>query len=154
MVKRRDIVKKRLEQGRSRPTPSEIGTMDEELQVAWKYLGYDPPFHTRRTLDQFGYPNLSDTRARDDDQMLYKMTMMTEHSAQERIEMKSDEKIRGNKASGDSTDAKDEDAILQASKDDYKYLKDGKVLMVDQVWLFICDNCKAYKILLSASPNF
>jgi len=42
--------------------------------VIWQFLGHDPPINCRRTLDQFGYPSLLDTRARDDDQMLYKMT--------------------------------------------------------------------------------
>ena len=42
--------------------------------MIWQFLGHDPPINCRRTLDQFGYPSLLDTRARDDDQMLYKMT--------------------------------------------------------------------------------
>jgi hypothetical protein len=138
MVKRRDIVKDRLIQGRSRPSPESIGTMDLELIVAWKYLGYDPPFHTRRTLDQFGYPNLTDTRARDDDQMLYKMT---KHPPKEKEEKQSqDEKAKN--ASGDTAHEKEDDPNLNLKKDFYKTLKDGKVLMVDQVWLWIVDNCE------------
>ena len=116
MVKRRDIVKRRLNQGRSRPFPESIGSMDLELIVAWKYVNYDLPFHTRRTLDQFGYPNLADTRARDDDQMLYKMT---KHPPKEK--------------------EKNEES---SKKDFYETLKDGKVLMVDQVWLWIVDTCE------------
>ena len=146
MVKRRDIVKSRLVQGRSRPTPQDIGTMDDELQVAWKYLGYDPPFHTRRTLDQFGYPNLSDTRARDDDQMLYKMT---KHPPQEKETARAcnvNIGENGNVPSG-STKEKDDEAHID-SKDRYKTLKDGKVLMVDQVWLWIVDNGKNFSLLL------
>ena len=139
MVKRRDIVKDRLRQGRSRPTPEKIGTMDLELIVAWKYLGYDPPFHTRRTLDQFGYPNLTDTRARDDDQMLYKMT---KHPSKEREE-KPTHDGRSNRAPGDTTREKEDDTNPSSKEDFYKTLKDGKVLMVDQVWLWIVDNCKS-----------
>jgi hypothetical protein len=72
MIRRRDIVKDRIAQGCSRPTPTEFVRpgMDMEHKVTWRYLSYDPPLNTRRTLDQFGYPNLLDTRARDDDQML------------------------------------------------------------------------------------
>ena len=136
MVKRRHIVKERLTKGRSRPTPENIGTMDLELVVAWKYLGYDPPFHTRRTLDQFGYPNLSDTRARDDDQMLYKMT---KHPPQEKEERPTQDGKPGNAATH-STHEKGDEVNLNLNKDFYKTLKDGKVLMVDQVWLWIVDN--------------
>jgi hypothetical protein len=147
MVKRRDIVKRRLVQGRSRPTPENIGTMDDELQVAWKYLGYDPPFHTRRTLDQFGYPNLSDTRARDDDQMLYKMT---KHPPQEKVDTPTSNGNlggNGNVLSG-STNEKGDEASPDPKMDFYKTLKDGKVLMVDQVWLWIVDSGKNFPPLL------
>lgn len=75
LVKRRALVKQRLKQGRSRPVPQEVAKLDsEEFQVLWQYMGHDPPINIRRTLDQFGYPSLLDTRARDEDQMLYKMT--------------------------------------------------------------------------------
>jgi hypothetical protein len=131
MVKRRDIVKSRLIQGRSRPTPESIGTMDLELIVAWKYLGYDPPFHTRRTLDQFGYPNLSDTRARDDDQMLYKMTKRPPKEKEE----KPTQDGKAKSAPGDPTHEKEDETNPSPKKDFYKTLRDGKVLMVDQVWL-------------------
>ena len=140
MIKRREFIKKRLNQGRARPTPN-IDTSDLELLVAWKYLGYDPPFHTRRTLDQFGYPNLSDTRARDDDQMLYKMTKNFPHER---------EAIPNSKAMPRNEERSNENANLvngeeikrDSKKDPYLIYKDGKVLMVDQVWLWIVDNGK------------
>lgn len=75
LVKRRALVKQRIRQSRSRPVPHQVSRLDsQEFQVLWQYLGHDPPINARRTLDQFGYPGLTDTRARDDDQMLYKMT--------------------------------------------------------------------------------
>ena len=107
--------------------------MDLELIVAWQYLGYDPPFHTRRTLDQFGYPNLSDTRARDDDQMLYKITKNYPQNKEYNAATKDND---GKNSKLDNVD-EDESSL----KDDhYLQVKDGKVLMVDQVWLWVVDN--------------
>lgn len=75
LVKRRTLIKRRIKQGRSRPVPQSVAKLDSlESKVIWQFLGHDPPLNCRRTLDQFGYPSLLDTRARDDDQMLYKMT--------------------------------------------------------------------------------
>jgi len=65
MIRRRNVVKRRLKHGRSRPTPEDIADLESlELRVIWRYLAYDPPFNTRRTLDQYGYPSLQDTYAR------------------------------------------------------------------------------------------
>src|SRR5579863_8357509 len=76
IVKRRALIKRRIRQGRSRPVPLSVAKLQSlEFQAIWQFLGHDPPINCRRTLDQFGYPSLVDTRARDDDQMLYKMSM-------------------------------------------------------------------------------
>src|SRR5271169_1720522 len=73
LVKRRALLKRRIKQGRSRPVPQSVAKLESlEFRVIWQFLGHDPPINCRRTLDQFGYPSLLDTRARDDDQMLYK----------------------------------------------------------------------------------
>ena len=75
LVRRRFIVKERMEQGRVRPIHQYIkDSKSIETKMAWKYLGAEFPFHCRRTLDQYGYPNLRSTEARDDDQMLWKRT--------------------------------------------------------------------------------
>ena len=61
--------------GRTRPVPRDIAELESlESRVIWEYIGHDPPLNARRTLDQYGYPSLRDTYARDDDQMLYKLT--------------------------------------------------------------------------------
>jgi hypothetical protein len=79
LVKRRALIKRRIKQGRSRPVPQSVAKLQSlELRVIWQFLGHDPPINCRRTLDQFGYPSLLDTRARDDDQMLYKMSTSSE----------------------------------------------------------------------------
>ncbi|KAI9782817.1 MAG: hypothetical protein M1839_004568 [Geoglossum umbratile] len=138
LVDRRYLLKKRLSRGRCRPVPEEVSNMDLEHRVTWAFLGHDPPFNCRRTLDQFGYPSLHDTRARDDDQMLYKMTKKRrklhahassppQQSAETDEDVSDDEpqKIRSHK----KVDGEGGDSVGD--------LLDGTVLMVDQLWLWI-----------------
>ncbi|KAK8110679.1 ankyrin repeat protein [Apiospora kogelbergensis] len=75
VIKRRKTIRRRLGLGRARPVPEDIALEESlEMRVTWEFIGHDPPLNTRRTLDQYGYPSLRDTYARDDDQMLYKLT--------------------------------------------------------------------------------
>lgn len=107
----------RLRQGRSRPVPGKISKAHLESKLIWKFLGSEPPIHLRRTLDQFGYPNLRSTAARDDDQMLWKRTRKS-------INLKDE--------IGDS-------ARLESDSSVPDVFEDGKVLMVDQLWLWVLD---------------
>lgn len=138
MVRRRDIIKERIAQGRSRPTPAKVAKLDMEHKVSWRYLSYDPPFNTRRTLDQYGYPNLLDTRARDDDQMLYKMTKVPKYIPEFGCGQENDTMSDSDHETGEAKE--------ERNGASYEHLKDGKVLMVDQVWLWIVDNSK-FKIV-------
>ncbi|TGO22518.1 hypothetical protein BPAE_0164g00050 [Botrytis paeoniae] len=150
LVENRAFVKQRIEQGRSRPVPQQVSKLEsQEIQVLWQYLGHDPPINARRTLDQFGYPSLLDTRARDDDQMLYKMTkerhtkpnVRTNHTADgqsnvaqmRRTAQRNDEKDAVDENSDDSGNPRDSDPMPD---DD---VLDGNVLMVDQLWLWVID---------------
>lgn len=112
VIRRRNLIKQRLEQGRTNPTPSWVS--DEaslELKLTWAFLGHDPPINCRRTLDQYQYPSIHDTRARDDDQVLYKLT-------KERLS-----------ASMNTLSAQtEEDDVLN-----------GNLLMVDQLWIWILE---------------
>lgn len=163
LVKRRDIIKRRVAQGRSRPVPSEVAKEASlESRVIWEYLGYDPPFNCRRTLDQYRYPSLHDTRARDDDQMLYKMT-------KERVYLngkpavaslgpvlRGEERTPTNFEHGDAAGFVDEDEDQEhldsdsESNEDELDAKpeddvlDGNVLMVDQLWLWAADSSKSF----------
>ncbi|THV53682.1 hypothetical protein BGAL_0044g00070 [Botrytis galanthina] len=144
LVKRRALVKKRIDQGRSRPVPQKVSKLaSQEIQVLWQYLGHDPPINARRTLDQFGYPSLLDTTARDDDQMLYKMTkerrpksnVGTNHTADRqsditRMRRPADEKDAVDENNDDSDNPIDSDPMP------YDDVLDGNVLMVDQLWLW------------------
>lgn len=121
LLKRRDLISRRMTQGRVRPVPKDVADAKAlEAKVIWQYLGSEPPFHCRRTLDQFGYPNLRNTKARDDDQILYKRTK--ERSENPTRKMKPPK--QGKKVDKFSPDSQ---------------VADGKVLMVDQLWLWMMD---------------
>ncbi|KAJ5170094.1 Mitochondrial substrate/solute carrier [Penicillium coprophilum] len=130
LIQRRKVVEDRLNQGRSRPVPGRISKASLEAQLIWTYLGCEPPVHFRRTLDQYGYPNLRSTIARDDDQMLWKRT---------RRPARIDEQLK---------------EYLQYAQDDpdneeIGEFMDGNVLMVDQLWLWIVDQ----KTVVTFFPN-
>ncbi|KAL3447367.1 hypothetical protein BJX65DRAFT_308092 [Aspergillus insuetus] len=117
LLQRRKLIEERLRQGRSRPVPDEISQSSLESKLIWKFLGNEPPIHIRRTLDQFGYPNLRSTVARDDDQMLYKRT----------------------RKSVNLHDELGTTNPIQYGLNPQPTFVDGKVLMVDQLWLWIVD---------------
>lgn len=83
-----------------------------------KYLDADPPIHPRRTLDQFYYWTLKDTRTRDRDQVVYRGT------APKR------ELIHRQCVKAGCKNCKE---II---------MKRPRVVMVDQLWMFILDNSK------------
>ncbi|KAF7718922.1 DUF676 domain-containing protein [Penicillium ucsense] len=130
LIQRRKVVEDRLHQGRSRPVPFRIEKSSLESKLIWQYLGCEPPIHFRRTLDQFGYPNLRSTVARDDDQMLWKRT---------RKPAQIDEQLRG------YLDANSDDPEDEGPSE----FMDGNVLMVDQLWLWIVDR----KTIITFFPN-
>ncbi|KXG53451.1 Mitochondrial substrate/solute carrier [Penicillium griseofulvum] len=130
LIQRRKVVEDRLSQGRSRPVPGRISKASLEAQLIWTYLGCEPPVHFRRTLDQYGYPNLRSTIARDDDQMLWKRTRRPA-----RIDEQLKEYLRS---------AQDD-----PENDEMSEFMDGNVLMVDQLWLWIVDQ----KTVVTFFPN-
>ena len=149
LIRRRKLIIDRLSSGRSRPVPELVAKSSSlELQVLWEYLGHDPPINCRRTLDQYEYPSLRDTRSRDDDQMLYKLTKerACERDSQSNLflysqgsgteEMSQESTGPSQHSSGGSTwrerlmgkdinDAEDQNVA------------NGNVLMVDQLWLWV-----------------
>lgn len=129
--------------------PREIAELESaELRMIWEYIGYDPPLNYRRTLDQFAYPSLGDTWARDDDQMLYKLTKDRRSEGNDRkvlnltrrhtagsgrsLTERSTPSSTG-RPDGDTHDTSDEVEDLE------EMIKDGKVLMIDQLWLWAID---------------
>ena len=156
MIRRRNIITRRLKHGRARPVPDDIARLSSlELRVIWEYLGYDPPLNYRRTLDQFGYPSMKDTFARDDDQMLYKLTKHepVQQAAplpglQARPRKNTKVSIHSPVGQGLSTfkdelmGADEDSGIDEPDTDPEEDLKDGNVLMVDQLWLWAIDTSK------------
>lgn len=145
LIRRRQLILERLGRGRAQPTPEDIAKVDSiELQVIWEFLGHDPPINCRRTLDQYGYPSLRDTRARDDDQMLYKLTKERDHMHGEgssNMYAHSSSSRQGSYGSGRSwrertgglgNAPEEPSAEIDADK-----VLNGNVLMVDQMWLWV-----------------
>jgi hypothetical protein len=140
MMKRREIIKQRLLQGRSPPISLKAMRSDVDTKIAWKYLGYDPPFNCSRTLDQYAYPDLRDPRPRDDDQIIYKMTKEWTENGSARRTPRAPRYLQMRDKIGEIFNYKDEEreeySAWQTKFDD---LLDGKVLMVEQLWLWAPD---------------
>lgn len=144
LIRRRDMIIQRLNHGRARPIPEHVSKSDSlELQVIWEYLGHDPPINCRRTLDQYGYPSLRDTRSRDDDQMLYKLTKERVYFPGQQRDLNTQgsssrpgsdgggswrERVGGQVGSDTEGDELKEDVL------------NGNVLMVDQLWLWVLNS--------------
>lgn len=132
----------RLLRGRARPIPESVAKSDSmETQVIWQFLGHDPPINCRRTLDQFGYPSLRDTRGRDDDQMLYKLTKERDCRYGEHRRDLYAHSLNSRSASYGSHGSWKERLIglekEQDSETEDDGIRNGNVLMVDQMWLWV-----------------
>ncbi|KAF5558410.1 hypothetical protein FMEXI_384 [Fusarium mexicanum] len=142
LIRRRELILQRLGHGRARPVPETVAKSDSlESQVIWEFLGHDPPLNCRRTLDQFGYPSLRDTRSRDDDQMLYKLTKERTFAPGlgPGLHGQMSNSSSGSSGSGSrrsktsSQDGEDEEGCEDS-------ILNGNVLMVDQLWLWAIDS--------------
>lgn len=140
---------RRLAHGRARPVPADIANLESlELRMIWEYLGYDPPLNCRRTLDQFGYPSLKDTYARDDDQMLYKLTKEDKPSRfgsaltigeEKSITSLAERYSLGTQLLHQVIEREKEIATSDSDNEAESELRDGNLLMVDQLWLWAID---------------
>ena len=126
--------------------PQNVADLESlELRVMWEYIGFDPPLNCRRTLDQYGYPSLQDTNARDDDQMLYKLTKQNPQPSWNRARVTgipdpslgvAQQSVNSkNPPEGANGDSSDDDTSYEEESD----LRDGNLLMVDQLWLWALD---------------
>ena len=130
MNRRKDIIdlRSRVEddaENRQRGVrPVDLGVLNGECtehKVIWQYLTSATPMHCRRTLDQFGYPSLRRTDARDRDQVLYKYMLDRE---QPMLAARSRPKLK-------------EELMNDAEDDEEETLSPLAVLMVDTLWLWI-----------------
>ena len=149
LIRRRELILQRVGHGRAHPVPDSVAKSDSvEMQVIWEFLGHDPPLNCRRTLDQYGYPSLRDTRSRDDDQMLYKLTkdrMYLSGHQRDLYSHWSSSQAGWDKIDGGSwrqpvldrdNDADDDDCDDDDDRKPEDKVLNGNVLMVDQMWLW------------------
>ncbi|MCJ1293387.1 hypothetical protein MMC34_004941 [Xylographa carneopallida] len=131
---RADVIRKRGDLPHARPIDREIAKGKSiECKLIWQYLHSKWPLHTRRSLDQYGYPALRNTAVRDADQVIYKQTRNP---------------VLPEPTSTKGSSMHNISAILRAARSSgprpnkIKTMSDGaaKVLMVDQLWLFIVDS--------------
>ena len=94
-------------------------------RIIWQALSLDRPLHCRRTLDQYGYPALRNTQVRDDDQILWKRTKLD---------------IKKPSSTPKSLKAFAKASIKASSISDSSPSHIPKVLMVDQLWLWVIDD--------------
>ncbi|KAK7741936.1 hypothetical protein SLS62_010871 [Diatrype stigma] len=153
IIRRRNVIRRRMSHGRARPVPQDIAELESlDCRVIWEYIGHDPPLNARRTLDQYGYPALRDTYARDDDQMLYKLTKermtLLPKDRQDMYSTRNAEDKQPPIISPGSPLAMNADTPLNSDAASYEYesdedlesdILDGNVLMVDQLWLWAID---------------
>lgn len=131
MKLRAAVIEKRRKQGHSHPIDREVVEgRSIENKLIWQYLSSERPIHCRRTLDQYGYPSLRNTAVRDADQILYKRTK-TDKAASSAKDPPKKSWHPGRSSSG----RKDQSAPEDIS---------AKVLMVDQLWLWVIDAGKCF----------
>jgi hypothetical protein len=104
-----------------------------EEKLILEYLHKKPPLHPRRTLDQSYYGTLKDTATRDRDQVVYRATIPVGHDCQENIDK--DDRWRKCK---------------QCQEDSRKV---PRLIMVDQLWLWILDESMSRILLPLLLPN-
>ncbi len=146
MIRRRKLITKRRYHGRAKPVPGWVAEQESlEFKVTWEYIGFDPPLNCRRTLDQFGHHSLRNTNSRDDDQMLYKLTKKDSPSPSLRASDNSSTRSLGGRtilSMKDSCLTLDGGADAEFGVEPGAELKNGHVLMVDQLWLWSVDMSK------------
>jgi hypothetical protein len=129
MQKQSAMIKQRIQQAHARPVIQEV-TKSKSLEhkVIWQYLTSDRPVHCRRTLDQYGYPSLRNTSVRDGDQVLYKRTK-PEVDPQIFKDATTKNKLHTNRSLASRRSG-------TTNTDEFA----ARVLMVDQLWLWIMDS--------------
>ncbi|KAL2266115.1 hypothetical protein VTJ83DRAFT_5467 [Remersonia thermophila] len=145
MIRRRKLISRRRRHGRAKPVPKWVAEQESlELKVIWEYIGFDPPLNCRRTLDQFGHHSLRDTNSRDDDQMLYKLTKkdippkhLNGPPSTSPFSFSMDAARSPSVHEHAHSDVDDSD--IESTFEPETGLKDGNVLMVDQLWMWSID---------------
>ena len=129
LQKRAEVIGLRRKQPHARPIAKDVARgKSMEHKLIWQHLTSDRPVHCRRTLDQYGYPSLRNTAVRDADQILYKRTKVdADASSHKDLSVKHRLQSSRTAAARQSSLPNANDTV-------------AKVLMVDQLWLWIVDN--------------
>ncbi|KAK6080107.1 ankyrin repeat protein [Seiridium cupressi] len=150
LIRRRNIVQRRMEHGRARPVPKDVADNSSlDMKVIWEFIGHDPPLNARRTLDQYGYPSLRDTYARDDDQMMYKLTKERVPFDKKKTDMfgtramKEQSPISPADRLASAVNAIKSELVMYGDHEPAAKVEndilDGNILMIDQLWLWAVD---------------
>jgi hypothetical protein len=99
-----------------------------EESLIFEYLHKKPPLHPRRTLDQSHYVGLKDTASRDRDQVVYRATVPGDHDCEDNIDM--------------------DDCLRRCKQCQEDSRKVPRLIMVDQLWLWILDESRSCSLLL------
>ena len=132
---RNALSRRRKAQNKAYPMETDVLSSCLEHRLLWFYLNNasDLPLHLRRSLDQYGYPNLSNTSARDLDQVLSKRTRLLHkqsRSLHTRLAQLWDkERDKAGKMKFWESNPREQEDIQDRSR----------VLMVDTMWLWIVD---------------
>lgn len=109
-----------------------------------------PPLHIRRTLDQSYFSTFEDTAARDTDQVVYRQTRARKQKHQEEEERNATTPKEGQPdgscdtaVESPSTSASD----THTKKDPVKLVGITRVVMVDQLWMWILGEGKPAKYM-------
>ena len=128
LQKRAEVIGLRRKQPHARPIAKDVASgKSMEHKLIWQHLTSDRPVHCRRTLDQYGYPSLRNTAVRDADQILYKRTKVDADAPHKDLSVKHRLQSSRTAAARQSSLPNANDTV-------------AKVLMVDQLWLWIVDN--------------
>jgi hypothetical protein len=144
LQRRARIIQKRREQPHARPVDKDVAIgKSMEHKLIWQHLSSAWPVHCRRTLDQYGYPTLRSTEVRDGDQILYKRTILQPDldTPPAREQMRRHKRSPRRPLSSKQPIVSCEDEIPAMGSAILPMIDDSaaKVLMVDQLWLWIMD---------------
>ena len=132
---REAVIKRQRQQSQASPIAKDVALgWSMEFKMIWQHLTSDRPIHCRRTLDQYGNPNLRTTSYRDQNQTLYKRTKASAYAPPV-----SEPPLKYKHWSSAGRRSLGVDASIElVASDDAGLIDDAaKVLMVDQLWLWI-----------------
>lgn len=111
-----------------------------EKKVIWQYAtNPDLSLHPRRTLDQYGYPDLAKTETRDGDQVIFrwKRDINPEIPVPEPSNPKAGKSREENDSNSDTSYRDPEPLSLTPDQREILIQDSYKVLMVDQLWCWV-----------------